>query len=325
LRYCPELGKKPKGKDDNVKTSGIKIDPFEDPPEDLLVASVPACDPSHILVLNKYPIIANHFILATKHHKKQTHKLEADDLSSAYLCLQEWSGTAEDGHPRRLFAFFNSGEHSGASQAHRHLQFLPVEDMRKGDTNGAWGLLADSIWTEKDIDSGKTAAFHYEGQSLTKEVPGSSFTVNSSLPFIHYGAQLPARPSSEELYNIYTSLYDTAAKDAQHFAKTTHAEGFMLQDSDDGSLPVSYNLAMTKEVMIICPRRREGQMVKARDGTEVDYVALNGTLLGGTLMVKSEECYNLLKEDSDRLREILASIGLPKGDSISSGNPWKRG
>lgn len=154
LRFCPELAKKPKGEDDNIK-SGKKIDPFDNPPDDLLVAQVPANDSSHVVVLNKYPIIAEHFILATKQNKQQTHKLEVDDLQIAYQCLKEWSGQTEDGQRKRLFAFFNSGEHSGASQPHRHLQFLPVEDMQGGEAGRGWTLLADSVWASEDADTGE--------------------------------------------------------------------------------------------------------------------------------------------------------------------------
>ena len=109
---------------------------------------------SHIIVLNKYPIIAEHFILATKTNKQQTHKLEVDDLQIAYQCLKEWQGATEDGQRKRLFAFFNSGGYSGASQPHRHLQFLPVEAIQGGEAGRGWSLLVDSVWAGEDIDTG---------------------------------------------------------------------------------------------------------------------------------------------------------------------------
>lgn len=65
-----------------------------------------------MLVLNKYPVIPHHFILATKSNKEQTHMLEANDLVATHACLRSW----EDGGEGGLFAFFNSGDHSGASQ-----------------------------------------------------------------------------------------------------------------------------------------------------------------------------------------------------------------
>lgn len=97
--------------------------------------------PSHILVLNKFPVIRDHLIIATKENKPQTHLLEQDDLDTTYAALAEW----ERAKKGRLFAFFNSGEHSGASQPHRHLQFLPVPNMRSGADTDGWDLLLDRI------------------------------------------------------------------------------------------------------------------------------------------------------------------------------------
>jgi ATP adenylyltransferase len=97
--------------------------------------------PSHILVLNKFPVVPNHFILATKIFKEQTNLLERSDLGAAYACLKTYRDNGEE-----LFGFFNSGKASGASQPHRHIQFLPVESMRSGIEAGIkWDILADNL------------------------------------------------------------------------------------------------------------------------------------------------------------------------------------
>lgn len=121
-----------------------KIDPFVDPPRALHIADIPTSNPSHLLVLNKFPIIAEHFIIATKSDQKQTHVLEQDDLEATYACLKAWHD-GRGSKQQRLFAFFNSGDHSGASQPHRHLQFLPVDSMLDGKATSGWDLLIDLI------------------------------------------------------------------------------------------------------------------------------------------------------------------------------------
>ena len=99
---------------------------------------------SFLLVLNIFPVIPDHFILATKDFKQQTDLLEKDDLEAAYACLKAYKDNGEE-----LFGFFNSGDHSGASQPHRHIQFLPVESMRSGTEAGAkWNVLADNLVKE---------------------------------------------------------------------------------------------------------------------------------------------------------------------------------
>jgi len=135
LRFSPALANKPKS---NKPSNSKPIDPFENPAKGLFVTDLP---PSHFLVLNKFPVIPNHFILATKAFKQQTDPLEQDDLEAAYACLKAYKDNGEE-----LFGFFNSGEASGASQPHRHIQFLPVESMRSGIQGGLkWDVLADTL------------------------------------------------------------------------------------------------------------------------------------------------------------------------------------
>lgn len=109
---------------------------------------------------------------------------------------------------------------------------------------------------------------------------------------------------------VYSDLVDKAVKSVKGFIEKSPGE-LSLHDTTDGSQPISYNLALTNEVMILCPRRKGGEVIRRADGTELDHVELNGTLLAGTLMVKNEESFNLLKEDPSQLETILKSIGLP--------------
>lgn len=83
-------------------------------------------------------------MIATRDFKEQTHLLEEDDLEITYACLKAWEAQ-RDGETtvKKLFAFFNSGRYSGASQAHRHIQFLPVEEMAGRSSDNDWEPLID--------------------------------------------------------------------------------------------------------------------------------------------------------------------------------------
>lgn len=83
-------------------------------------------------------------MIATRDFKEQTHLLEEDDLEITYACLKAWEAQ-RDGETmvKKLFAFFNSGRYSGASQAHRHIQFLPVEEMAGRSSDNNWEPLID--------------------------------------------------------------------------------------------------------------------------------------------------------------------------------------
>jgi ATP adenylyltransferase len=63
--------------------------------------------------------------------------------------------------------------------------------------------------------------------------------------------------------------------------------------------------------MVLCPRISEGSKVKSKNGDLIGPVSLNGTILGGTLLVKSEEDWDALRSDELKLKEILYAIGMP--------------
>lgn len=63
--------------------------------------------------------------------------------------------------------------------------------------------------------------------------------------------------------------------------------------------------------MVLCPRSSEGMRIKNSDGEEIGLVALNGTVLGGTLLVKSEAEFSTLRNDQSTLVKVLSAIGFP--------------
>ncbi|KAF7846430.1 hypothetical protein BT93_L4383 [Corymbia citriodora subsp. variegata] len=286
LRYCPALAKKPKADKDSQAPKTSKPDPFDEPSPSLLVASVPEHKPTHIIVLNKYPVISQHFILATKTNKQQTHMLEPEDLSAAYACIREW----EEATGGRLFGFFNSGDHSGASQAHRHLQFLPVDEMKRDQNHDEeWEPLIELILKSQSSESGM------------RSLP--------DFPFKHFAMALPTDPSTEQLHATYTQLYDAASEAVRSHIE--NSDDLTLHPSEGGDSDISYNLALTSTGMAICPRRREAAVLHDEAGKEVVSVALNGTILAGTLMVKLESEWEGLKKDAGQLDSVLEAVGIP--------------
>ena len=270
------------------KTIGAP-DPFENPAADLLVAALPEKAPSHNLVLNKYPVIPNHSIIATKTSKPQTDVLEEDDLAVTHACLRAWSEGSSHKSPRRLFGFFNSGEYSGASQAHRHLQFLPFEDMTGPATiQEEWELLVDKM------------------NHPFPEKP--EFLHNPALPFRHYALRILPKSSTTELYQTYLSLYRAAVEAVQNFDRKESTKE-TAEKRDPTAADISYNLAMTVDMMAICPRRSEAARVPSSEGD--GSVAINGTILAGTLMVKDQVEWESLRRDPDLLSEVLSTIGYP--------------
>jgi ATP adenylyltransferase len=236
----------------------------------------------------------------------QTDILDKTDLEATYECLKAWnadgdgSSSANGSSPKSLFAFFNSGDDSGASQPHRHLQFLPVEAMRQPGSE-SWHPLIDLLTSQPTSP----------GPSSTPK-----FQHLSGLPFAHFALPLPPNPSAEALHSIYLTLYQAAAAATRGQSPGEDTE----RRPTAGPASISYNLAMTRSTMMICPRRQETALVPvdsatARDVADPGVLSLNGTILAGTLMVKAEGEWDSLRENPERLTKVLATVGYPRTDS----------
>lgn len=247
-------------------------------------------------MLNKYPVIARHSILSTIGFKKQTDFLDSQDLEVTYSCLQAWEAESTESSPSRLFAFFNSGEHSGASQPHRHLQLLPVEDMvDPGSLKSDWEPLIDL---------------------MTEPLPDHWGLLNNpSLPFRHYAMKIPANPATGVLQRIYHRLYECATESVLSWNEGRSLEHTAV-DGNKGQGSISYNLGMTTHAMAICPRRSETAVIPTSDGE--GSAAVNGTVLGGTLMVKELSEWEALQQNQVVVENVLTEIGIPSSSSPES-------
>ncbi|KAM0738327.1 hypothetical protein ACQRIT_006064 [Beauveria bassiana] len=314
LRFSPALANKPKAppsKRETAETTPSKpFDPFAyttTPPPPLFVGDV---GPAHFLVLNKFAIVPGHFILATRAYKPQTDVLEADDLHATLACLRAYQEAASpaplssssssfgdagdgDGEDGALFAFFNCGEHSGASQPHRHIQMLPVAAMREGlPADSAWRVLATQLNGGGGGGGGGGAA--------------------AAAPFTTFSQRITLDTSQEELHAAYLRLYALAVR---------AVKGEESEVSTTGEAAISYNLAMTKDRLVLCPRRAEGDAVRDPDtGDVVGKVSLNGTMLAGTALVKTEAEWEALRKKPRALTTVLKSVGIPQLDFVEESN-----
>lgn len=285
LRFSPALANKPKTASSSAGTEAKKpFNPFENPPEALIVAPIGS---DHLLLLNKFAIVPEHSILITRTFKPQTQLLDAEDLEAAYACIRAYHDFPTEGHDKEeLFVFFNCGEHSGASQAHRHLQLLPIARMKDGlpfQQKGApgWTVFADPVPDEP----------------VAHDPPGCG----GGRPFFAFGERVS---DSSKLHAVYLRLYRIACN-ATGGATTTEVDV-----AAGAEARISYNLAMTKDSMVIMPRTAEGAAVRDKQGREVGRIALNGTVLAGTALVKSEAEWEALRDDPEQLEEILGQIGV---------------
>lgn len=88
------------------------IDPFAEPETDLLVAEA---GDHHRILLNKFPVIDDHLLIVSRAFVEQSAPLEAADFNAILPLLRDVGG----------LAFYNGDRIAGASQRHRHLQWIP--------------------------------------------------------------------------------------------------------------------------------------------------------------------------------------------------------
>jgi len=87
--------------------------PFLKPDPQLLVADITS---THRCLLNKYNVIDEHLLIVTKQFEPQQQPLDMDDFIALWKCMREYEA----------LAFYNSAPEAGASQAHKHLQIVPL-------------------------------------------------------------------------------------------------------------------------------------------------------------------------------------------------------
>ncbi|KAK6529383.1 bifunctional AP-4-A phosphorylase/ADP sulfurylase [Arthrobotrys megalospora] len=324
IRYAPNLLKKPisTSQPQNPVHSAppnptTKSNPFLPPNPALYVTAIPR---SHYLVLNKFPVIPGHFILATNEFEKQGCPLAVGDLEGVLSVLRGWETDAsDDGHDeaaehRCLYAFFNSGRESGASQPHRHLQFLPLTQLDM-----------DALWANQMFNSNAGEDGVVEGR-----VGDLKVRYQSKVMYKHYFIRIPDDCGPEDLWRMYTTLLSLAEYILFH--PTTPADVLLKEVDDqwdsisvtqrpmDVNVPFSYNMAFTKEWVGILPRTTETVYVvdqEEESGVVLDGVAikcpglnLNGTAMAGMTLIRTRKEMDIVLSDPGCIARTVGGIGV---------------
>ncbi len=70
----------------------------------------------HAAILNKFPVSTRHIVIATNQFREQLEPLDRSDFAALARVLVEAGG----------LGFYNGGAQGGASQRHKHLQWIPA-------------------------------------------------------------------------------------------------------------------------------------------------------------------------------------------------------
>ncbi|KAI0305733.1 hypothetical protein B0F90DRAFT_1098460 [Multifurca ochricompacta] len=254
IRLCPALLQKPALPTPHFEPDAANhekekhVDPFKPPYNPNLYVGELQDEgegTEYVVLFNKYSVVEEHFLLVTKEFQSQTSPLHPSDLVQAYLLIR-----AARKAGKHLFAFYNCGDRSGASQAHKHIQFLPTQE----EDGPPIERVAKAARIVKD------------------ETP---FAL-SSLPFANHIRRLaiPSSATPDELEPIlsraFVELLDLCISTARH-----------AEDYPPG--PPSYNFLLTHEHMYIFPRRREAHTLAVSG----EPLSVNTLGFAGFFLVKS--------------------------------------
>jgi ATP adenylyltransferase len=191
---------------ENSQADGRPFNPFLPPDPDLTVAGVSS---SHLCVLNKFNVIDQHLLIITRLYEAQDTLLQPADFDALTLCLNEIGG----------LGFYNGGRMAGASQAHKHLQLVPLPLMRGEPPMPIAPLLPD--------------------------IGPDTLTTIPDLPiahaFIRFEQTGGASPPAPQLHRGYLMLLKRLA----------------LRTPAGGNRPAPYNLLITRDWMLAVRRSAE--------------------------------------------------------------------
>ncbi|KAF8635245.1 hypothetical protein AX17_004018 [Amanita inopinata Kibby_2008] len=256
IRVCPALQKKPSlpnphfDNTTNVVTSNLdgvdrKHDPFAPPyNSNLHVGTLldEQMESEYVVLLNKYSVVPEHFILVTKEYESQGSPLTSADLVTVYRLLMTARQVGKN-----FFAFYNCGENSGASQPHKHVQFFPL-------TNGSLPPI--------ELLARRTKLETSERPFSLSNLPYANHVRRfaSDLPFYEHD-KLEAT-----LTQAFMQLLDLAISTIRH-------------DPDYPAGKLSYNVWITPEHLHLIPRRHEAYTLSYGGKIAVNSLGFAGMLL----------------------------------------------
>lgn len=199
------------GKGDTVAIPGGPRDPdfnpFLNPDPELTVGPV---SDTHVAILNKFPLAARHLVLARREFEEQLLPLARSDFAALAALIGQAGG----------IGLYNGGIAAGASQRHKHVQWMP--------------------------DGAGNASLRLFAPGLPAGLAEQGLATHPALPMKHCFVR--ARCGRGEAVD--------ASADSLHAAFGRACEALGLRVGEDGLLP-PFNLLAGEGWVLAIPRSRE--------------------------------------------------------------------
>lgn len=290
----PGLNDKPTGESEpepeNKETK--PFDPFDPPSAPLIV--LPTYAEDYAVVLNKFSVVPQHFLLITKKPYPQAAPLTPPDLAACYHLLRAANKQAGARH----VGFFNCGPASGASVDHRHVQFFK---------------LPENFVPWPDHISSKHRS-NYKNGDPPLSLEKSPFFTNYLVPL--ESIKTTDAESEEELEDHLSLRYSTLLSRVLTAIRNTKGDpadpetlekynNFGKADPAKNAAEVSYNLVFTEDWMLAVPRTAPDYVDSEADVT----IGVNAVGVIGMLLAKSEQELEFIKNKGPL--SIVTGVSLP--------------
>lgn len=237
------------------------FNPFLKPDPELLVGDIGT---EHAIILNKFPVCLHHLVIARKEFAEQQSILELSDFYALANIMSEYGG----------LGFYNGGAAAGASQRHKHVQWLPAKS-----------------------DNASLAVWRKDLPKKAKLGLGDPAKVQAKLEDIAHHPLLPIK---------HCFIPVTAGKGTDPFKSTesmlnAYKLGLSyleLGADPDGLLP-AFNMLVSDGWMLMVPRSKEHYLD----------ISINAASFGGTIYVSNKD--QIAEIEQQGPIAVLASVGFP--------------
>lgn len=318
IRTVPALLKKPKANDAPSQDQETKQEEVKKPEQNKSDVFAPPyvpnlhvrdLGPDHVVLLNKFCVVPQHFLMVTREFASQDLPPSPATLSLAYRIVAAHRGSTE------LLGFYNCGKTSGASQPHRHLQFVQCPPL---DTTSEEAVSTGRLSEEdqsKIVESDYKIPIESLLERIERDGKEESCVHALPLPWQHFVVLLnppaSARKDEAELEryvgNKFMSLLDALFR-----ARMFSAQG-------NAGKP-AFNVLITKRAMHLVPRSKEEYEDlpgKEGDGGKVGNLSINSLGYAGFMLSRSLEEQSALKGVKGGVEEVLRVTGVEPVEDVT--------
>ena len=215
------------------------------------------------LILNKFPCLPSHILLVSTAYIRQTDLLKKTDFEMAYKIFASLLLDETNTNP---LLFFNSGIHSGATQMHRHLHFVPNCGQR---------LLLNEI--AETMKAQKTE----EKEQTNGDAMDAGIQIFDRFDFLHGMVLLDSDIGGNQLNACYHGILKMIRN--------------KMNENDVKEDEFSYNLLMTEKILLIVARKC-GVFEGVLNDNEKCSFAVNALSFGGLIFCNSEKQMQLCRK-----------------------------